>query len=110
MSAASAGWYVARAGLAAPIAARSRSPAPETGETGDPERGRFLDGRDIDRDAEEVRLSLHEVRVGGHAAIDPQSERRFGQDARHRLDHVGDPLGDAIERGAHDMRRVGLLR
>ncbi len=63
------------------------------------ERGRLPLGSDLDRNAEQVGLELHQERVPGRAAVGTEDGRGIGQ----RIDDVGDLVRDRLERRPHQM-------
>ena len=78
----------------------------EAGEERGAERGRLADSRDVHRDAEHVRLELHEETVGRAATVRAQHGDALSGGG-HRLDEIARLVGDALERRAREVRACG---
>ena len=59
-----------------------------------------------DRHAEDVGLELHQQVVGRGAAVHAQLAEGDARVCLHHVEHVGDLEGDALERGAREVRLV----
>ena len=70
---------------------------------GDAHGREFGDRRPLDGDADHVGLELHKLVVARRAAVDEQALDRSAARA-HRVQDVGDLMGDGIERRAGEGR------
>src|ERR1035438_10164662 len=61
------------------------------------EGGGLGHGRTDDRHTEYVSLKLHEAVVGGGSAIDAQFRYRIARVETHRVEQIGDLIGNALD-------------
>jgi len=84
-----------------------QKPSGEAGKEGGPERGRLDHLGADDGDVEDVGLELHEQRVGGGPAVDPQLVQLDARVLAHDVEHVRDLERDTFQRGSRQVCRGG---
>ena len=84
--------------------------AGKAGEERRAERGRLDQLRPVDRHAQHIRLKLHQERAHRRAAIHTQDGDRALSVDLHGIEQVLDLIGDALKRGAGDVRLVAAAR
>src|SRR5579883_773170 len=57
---------------------------------------------------ENVRLKLHEQRIGHHAPVDFQARQLDAAVSLHGLDHIADLVSRGFQSGAGDVRAIGI--
>ena len=80
-----------------------QKPTAEAGQVCGAQRRGFRHRRANDRRAENVGLKLHEAVVGGGPAIHAKFRHRCAGIAPHRIQQVGDLIGNALERCAGEV-------
>ena len=82
----------------------------DPGQAGRSECRGFKDLRSFDRDAQDIRLELHEEIVLRSAAVDAQTFEIFTRVFFHHFKYVARLIGNGLQSGPRKMRALGPAR